>query len=355
MATILPTPSIRAITPFDPSNDCIIEFIYYGDPINIWHRVCIKEKNVDPNNTVYYYESEQSGAEYHTIPAGSLESGKDYSIKIMVYDSLNPENIYSLYSEEIPFWCFTTPTFELTNVQDLKYKSTSITLNINYVQEEGEPLNNYQFIKYDASGTQLDISPIMRSNDGNSYTFYGLDNYTTYKFKAIGETTHGMPIETDEITITVSVNTIPMNVSVETINDYVGGAVNLTFNIKDIKYILTGNDYSFSDGMVTLKDTSLIYNEGFGLSGDFSLFLEVSKVVMGTFLSLGDGLIQLSIINVCGIYYVTLTIKESDFSKYVKLENAKLTDDGQLIIDTTQNYATLIIRRNGGYYDLELK
>lgn len=359
MATILPTPSVRAIAPFDPTNDYTIEFIYSGDPINIWHHVFVNEiTDSDPNNHVaYYYNPEpQPGAEYHTIPAGSLEPGKKYSIFVMVYDLSDPTNIYSHWSDETPFWCFTTPDFYFTNASDsTHYESTSITLSLAYTQAEDEILSNYQFIKYSASGTQLDISPIMTLNDSLSYTFYGLDNYTTYKFKAIGETRLGMPIETEEITISVSVEAIPMNVSVGVVNDYMGGTVNLTFNIKDIEYTLSGDNYTFSDGMVTLNDTSLTYNNGFVIADDFSLFLEASKVSLGTFLSLENGLIQLSTINVCGIYYGVLSIKGSNFSKYVKLENAKLSDDGQLILDTTQSYVTFVIRRNGGYYDLELK
>ena len=54
-------------------------------------------------------------------------------------------------------------------------------------------------------------------------------------------------------------------------------------------------------------------------------------------------------------YYGMLSIVGSDFRQYVKLENTTVTDDGQLLLDTTNDYVTFIIRRNDGYYGLELK
>ena len=347
MGKILKTPSILPIIPFDPAKDYNIEFIYQDNQA-VSNRAIITNNKTEE---VVYDSIKEAFSLCHTIPAGILEAGEKYLIRIKVFDK---EGNSSNWSEPVLFICLTTPEFKFKNLTNGDiYRQANITLELLYSQENNEQLKNYQIIQYNSSKVKISSSET-NNKENLEYTFYGLDNNNTYYFRAIGETQNGIPLDTGFVGIDVRLEVIPIDAVFQLDNDYWKGVVRLTFNIKDVQYEINGDDYVFSNGMVTLNNTSVIYNDGFSTTDDFSLFCQVNKVALGTFLDIGNEFVKLSALKMCDSYYCELSIKGSDFRQYEKLEGATATEDGQLLLSSDNDYITVVIRRCNGYYGLEI-
>lgn len=360
MARFLQTPAVIPITPFDPSQDYTVSFLYSDNQI-VKNRAIVTNNST---NTVEYDSTVTSMRLQHIIPANSLKSGNQYLIQIQVFDAYG--NMSNL-SQSLLFYCYSTPSFGFTNISDnISYKNASINLILNYSQSENEPIKNFEFFKYSYNKTMLENSPVLYTESNMAYSFYGLENNTYYYFRAIGETLHGIPLDTGYIKVNVSFNTIPANIFFQVENNYKGGYISLKLNIKNIGYELKNDNYELKDGMLILRDNTLTYNDGFTIDDDFSLFVEAKNLPLKTFLTTNNNTFSLSIIDVCGMYYCRLSVKDSSFKQYVALPKAKLvTDDGKLlitdngklieIVDTSTGENSLVVfevKRKNGYYGL---
>lgn len=326
MATILQTPSIEAIPSFDPSYETTINF-YYEDNQPYKNRIVITDNST---SDIVYDRTQDSMRLYVTIPANTLTAGKQYLAQVQVYDI---DGNYSNLSDPILFYCFTTPVLKFTNINDNDvYRNASISLTLSYSQAQNEEIKDYQFALYSEDKILQSSSDVIYSSTLHSYTFYGLKNNTKYYLRAYGETIHGMKIDTDYIGINVQYNVIPANVAFQITNMYKSGSIRIEINILSVGYELENNNYSFKDGMLTLKNNSLTYNEGFEITDNFSLFVEAKKLPVTKFLTTNDNNISLSIINVCDTYYCRMNVKDSDIVMCTSLPKARLcTDDGSYI------------------------
>lgn len=346
MATILQTPSIEAIPSFDPTYDATINF-YYNDNQPYKNRIVITDNST---SDIVYDKTQDSMRLYVTIPANTLTAGKQYLAQVQVYDI---DGNYSNLSDPILFYCFTTPVFKFTDINDNDvYRNASINLSLSYSQEQNEEIKDYQFALYSEDKILQSSSDVIYSSTLSSYTFYGLKNNTKYYLRAYGETIHGMKIDTDYIGINVQYNVIPANVAFQITNMYKNGSIRIETNILSVGYELENNNYSFKDGMLTLKNNSLTYNEGFEIADNFSLFVEAKKLPVTKFLTTNDNNISLSIINICDTYYCRLNIKDSDIIMCTSLPKARLaTDDGSYIITDDGRQIEII---NTSYEDDDL-
>lgn len=344
MSIILQTPSVISFNPFDPSNSHTIEYIYSGNqPVK--NRAVITDNS---SNIIIYDQIQTTMKLQHEIPANTLMAGKQYLIQIQVFDSNdNSSNL----SDAVLFYCFTTPNFLFSNITDNEiYKNASITLNINYSQLENENLKSLQFLEYSYDKTLLTKSDILYSS--NTYSFYGLKNNISYYFRAIGETVHGIPLDTGYIQVNIEYKTLPANIIFNVENHYCEGYIQLTSGIKDIEYEFENDNYTLKDGLLTLTDNSLKYQNSFDIDGDFILFVEAKKIPLQRFLTTNNEVFSLSIVNICDTYYCKLTVKNSNLSMFASLPKARLsTDNGDLII--TDNGRTVEIV-NTSYEDDDL-
>ena len=344
MATILQTPSVIPFKSFDPSSSFTVEFIYSGNqPVK--NRVVITDNST---NTIVYDATQETMKLQHEIAANTLIAGKQYLLQVQVFDS---DNNSSNLSDPVLFYCFTTPIFSFTNITDNEiYKNASITLNIKYSQAENENLRSIQFLEYSYDKTLLTQSSTMYSLA--SYSFYGLSNNTPYYFRAIGETVHGIALDTGYIKVNIEYQTLPANIIFNVENHYCEGYIQLTSGIKDIEYEFENDNYTLKDGLLTLKDNSLRYQSSFDISGDFVLFVEAKKLPLQRFLTTNDDEFSLSIVNICDTYYCKLTVKDSDLSMFVSLPKARLsTDSGDLIVTEDGNTIEIV---NTSYDDDDL-
>lgn len=342
MANILPTPSIIAIKPFDATLDKNIEFIYTGSQA-VSNKLVIVDNESDSTTPVY--EKEIIGSKLaHTIPKNTLVNGKQYIAQVQVS---NVNNDKSELSDPVLFYCYSTPEFSIGDIED-PYMSANIEVKVAYYQAEGEALKSYQYILYDRNKIAVSSSNMLYSM-GVSHTFFGLVNGESYFVRCIGETTHGITLDTGYKSLTIVYNTIPANILFQLENHRCQGYISIDTNIITIGYELENDNYKLENGAVTLWDNSLTYNDGFSVDGDFVLYVDAKKLPVKTFLKAKDGDFTLSIMNICGQYYCEF--KHDSYVIYKPLPKAQVTTiDGNILVDNNGNKIEII---NASYEDDE--
>lgn len=349
MARILQTPSIAAIDSFDPSYDRDIDF-YYEDNQPYKHRIVIINNQTNQTNQTVYDKTIESMRKYITIPAKTLTGGVQYLIQIQVFDvDGNKSNL----SDPVLFYCFSIPILNFSNVTNEQiYRNASIELSLTYSQAQNEQIKDYQFILYSQDKILLTSSKVFYSSTLSSYTFYGLQNNTKYYVRAYGETINGMQMDTGYVAINIQYERIPANIGFYIQNIYDKGYISIETNILSIGYETENDNYEFVDGCLILKNNSLTYNEGFEITGDFSLFIEAKKLPISKFFTVGDGSISLNIVKICNTYYCRLFVKDSSLVMCTALPKARITtNNGEYII--TEDGKTIEII-NTSYDDNEL-
>lgn len=357
----LQTPSLNRITPLPPSCDNTIRFTY-ADNQPARNRAVITD---NATGEIVYDQTQGTRTLTHTIPAGTLTAGNQYLIRLQVFDmDGNSSNL----SDPVLFYCLTPPSFSLRGLTDGSVtQNANLPLSVDYAQAEGETLRDVQFFKYAGDKTLLSKSAVIYSRTP-SYEFHTLENNTTYYFRAVGETDHGIALDTGYIEVGTMFETIPLNIIFTLDNIYREGYIQFTSNIIIVLYELENDNYKIKDGLLTLWDNSLTYSN-FSADEDFILFVEAKRLPLGkTFLTTNDHNISLSIIEVCGTYYCRLTVKESDYSLYAPFPNPAIstgngdlvtTEDGKYLEFTSGTYNdnelfVFELKRKDGYYSLKI-
>ena len=117
-------PVLYLLDAFDGNNQQQIRFRWSG--AQSFGNICIIRDNV--SNNIVYQATQATMQLIHTIPANTLTNGKLYNVRIA---SIDVNGTVSDYSNPILFYCYTTPTFELTNItgnQVIKNSSYHILL-----------------------------------------------------------------------------------------------------------------------------------------------------------------------------------------------------------------------------------
>lgn len=348
---ILNTPSIYSISAFDPTNDYTFQFYYTGNQIYSNRAVITNNETQE----IVYDEIQDSLKTSHTLPANTLDVGNSYTIQIQVFD--NDGNSSNLSMATL-FYCFTLPSFYFGNLSNGDtISSANYELELIYGQSETETLNEYQYYVYDGMKEEIYSSKLYYTSENLTHTIYGLQNESTYFVRAIGNTVHGMYVDTGFIEIHVFHMTIKPNITFVATNDKKTGCITLQSNIFTISYDIENEDYSFEDGLVNLENNVLTYKVG--TSGDFSLVLNTKKIPIGTFFNCNDGLISVSIVCISNTYYCNLKIKTMSESydifkelTNVIIENNYITLDSSIYSDET--LFSFEIHRNNNIYDLQV-
>lgn len=147
----------------------------------------------------------------------NLQNGHKYIANVYVCTT---DGEWSLPSNDVIFYCYSTPTFEFKNFTTYLGEDTeiavvnnsSVNLNVYYYQDNSEPLSIYKFELYNYSGTLLDASEIKYSSlaeDTLRYTFGGISETEKnkygeiipnreYKIVCSGETQHGIQVKVEQ-------------------------------------------------------------------------------------------------------------------------------------------------------------
>ena len=333
----LNTPLIYAINAFDPSYSHTFEFSYSGNQA-VANRAVI----VDNETQTEVYNVKQEGLKLnHILAADTLEVGHSYLIQIQVYDA---NDNYSNLSDAVLFYCFTTPQFYFSNVNDGDtISAANFDLALTYAQSETETLNEYKYYVYDMTNELIYTSESFYTETDMTHTIYGLKNNYIYYVRAIGKTTHGMTVDTGMIQITVSYYNISSSVAFEAVNDSQTGCIILKTNITSVGYDLLNDNYTIENGMVDLTGNTLTYKAG--TSGDFPLIIKAKHLPIGKFCWSTDGSITVSIECICDLYYAHLSVRDNDikYDVFRQIIGGYLVNStGNTITDSEHNYLMIV-------------
>lgn len=143
----------------------------------------------------------------------NLQNGHKYIANVYVCTA---DGEWSLASNDVIFYCYSTPIFKFTNFTTFidgsdeiaVVNNSSVNLVVKYYQDNEEPLSNYKFELYDYNGKLLDTSVTKYSSlydDTLRHTLGGIpetaeDKYgniqinRAYKVVCKGETQHGIVV-----------------------------------------------------------------------------------------------------------------------------------------------------------------
>ncbi len=264
--------TIHTITPFDSSVGTNINFTWSGNQI---YKVRCIIKNNATGVTAYDSTIDTMKQVYILPPTPTLINGTKYVAYITVFDVDNNES--SMQNIGTPFYCFTTPTFNLSISNGDIIRASSYSVGLNYHQTENELLNWFNITLYSYQKTSLDSSGAKYDTSDLSYIVTNLQNATQYYIRATGETINGMNLDTGYILFTVSYTTAQIFSKLELNNIPETGAIEIKSNIISAEGV-SEKEVTYIDGeYADLRDNSVTFDEGYEIDGDFTKIFKFSK------------------------------------------------------------------------------
>lgn len=261
-------PIINKITPFDASIGGLIT-MYYNGELPYKNRIVIY--NADTLESVYDRTITNYNLE-HAIPANTLKNGIKYAVQGQVFDS---QGNASELSDKGYFWTFTTPLFYFSNIHnDDVINKASFFVNLNYTQNEYEKISEYRFYLYDdAKNILLESETYYNSNNFN-YAFKALNDDRIYYVRARGITVNGFELDTGYIKVFVNYeNPKEYKYIFAKCND--NNSI-VTYQTNFVVINASGNEqYEYEDSFIDLIEKTLVYDEGFIVSGDFTMTIRM--------------------------------------------------------------------------------
>lgn len=266
-------PIVNKIDTFDPSLGYTFSFTYSGNQSRS-NRLIITDNDTNTivyDNTVVTMRLEQS------LPIPNvLKTNKQYSAQFQSIDSAGEA---SPLSDKLYFYCLKTPTFKFTNLVE-KIENSSYEFIVEYQQDEGELLKDYEFILWSNGGAaEIDTSGVLFAPIGSdtlSYKFSAFDNNQIYYIQAVGTTVHGMTVDTGEVQISVSYLKPNQYSTFYAENDEANGIIRYFTNNVVIPYNGT-ETFEFDNGKIILLSKKIYYDSGFNITGDFCIKIKGSN------------------------------------------------------------------------------
>lgn len=331
-------PIIYNIPSFDAHIGTTIKFTWLGNqPVS--NTLIIRD---NMTNEIVYNKTQWTMKLEHIIePNTELFNGDLYNASIIVTDK---DGFDSDQSNKIPFFCFTTPTFDINIEPYQVIQSQTYGVEILYSQPEGELLQWYRIKVYDSNDVIVYDSNIRYYLETVKIT--NLQDNNEYSIIAIGETLTGMPLSTDRIDFTVDFIKPEVYFMCEVENMYNTGGVYIKSNIisvegssdSDVDYV----DYTVAD----LTNNVVHFHKGFSISGDFSLML------YGYQFNVGDCILQLvGKDEIISVYY------RCDYYGTYYFELNAIYKNNKYMITTVNDYnsemVALWITRENGLFRME--
>lgn len=264
--------TIHTIAPFDSSVGTNINFTWSGN--QIYKVRCIIKNNT--TGITVYDNSIDTMKQVYPLPSDSgLINGIKYIAYITVFDVNNNES--TIQNIGTPFYCFTTPTFNLSVSNGDIIRASSYSIGLTYSQVESELLNWFNIALYSYQRTLVDSSGQIYDTTDLSYIVSNLQNATQYYIRATGETINGMSLDTGYILVTVSYTTAQIFSKLELNNISETGAIEIKTHIISAEGV-PEKEVIYIDGeQADLQDNSVMFDEGYEIEGDFTKVFKFSR------------------------------------------------------------------------------
>ncbi len=267
----LTQPILNPIAAFDATQAQAITFVVIGGAQVIGNRLVISDNQTGAE---VYNQLQSTMKLEHLVPANTLANGGYYNAVVYTIDSGNNE---SEASTAIPFYCYSQPSLTIDNIpatetiENGTYKFTG-----NYLQQENELLNSYQYTLYDSNRDILSQSSLIYYNADPtlSYTFVGMSNDTSYYIELSGETINGTKITSGLRYFTVRYIQPASFAICDLVNNCENGYIQISSNIVAIDGKSNPDPPIYIDDKeVDLRDPDswVEWNSGFRIQDDFTM------------------------------------------------------------------------------------
>ena len=258
-------PQVNRMQPVDALKDFEITMSYIGN-MPYSNRVIIY--NADTLSVVY--DKKQSTTLLsHTVPANTLVNGKKYAVQCQVFDS---NGVASSLSDKSYFWCFATPSFYFSNINDGDtIANASVYATLIYDQPDWEDISEFKFYLYDEVKTQLIESEAVYITDNMNYAYRGLEDDKFYYIRAKGVTVNGIQLDTGYVKIFINYENPEEYKLIQAKCNEQNSVVTYQTNFVVINPSDTTTQYEYENGWINLIDKTLVYDKDFIVSGDFTM------------------------------------------------------------------------------------
>ena len=333
----LTTPVIDApIAPFPSDEEFVLKFSVSGGDQVVKNRVLIERVS---DNEEKYNEEEETFKFKHTIPANTLENGEQYRVKVRTYNSEDDE---SEWSDSVLFYCFSEPTIEIVNIEDEKVNSSSYEFEAEYTQSEEEEPESYRFYLYDnnevmirASTEQYDFEE--ESNVFKcSHTFSSLQDNVKYYVEVQMFTENGMQASSGLYGFYADYVSPIFHTAIQLENIPDQASVKVNMNILDIEGELYEGSKSYEEGSwINLHDGTVVFDEGFDISKNFSMRFWCKDIVDEDLIELVDIYGKKILIQYKNNGFYVFKIVD-DYSHYMVYEEIELESDDVVCVRVQQ-------------------
>lgn len=312
------TPTTLNVNAFDSSSSNIFRFTVNGGNQVVKNTIRIKDNETDEiiyTNTVETYQFQQE------VPPNTLTNGKQYNVSFKTYSTTNEE---SEYSNETPFWCYTTPTIELNINNNDIIRNSQFTFIAKYNQQEGELLDYGIFSIYNASrvliSTSNNLTNISTPPLELSYMYQGFEDNSVYyiSFRAIS--INGTITQTDLIPFNIKYYAPSLFSTLELTphcNDgYIGIKSNIISIIGEPNHIPYYGEENTAIELINCNfvingygNKNVVWRKGFTVPTDFVMKCWFTPCEDTTFMILGDNDIKIDFVRALDYDYVNIITK----------------------------------------------
>ena len=359
----LTTPILYTQVAFDASNAQTFKFNVIGGDQVTGSTIVIKD---NATLSQVYTTTVTSYAYSITVPAGSLTNGKYYQAYITTHNAAGET---SEPSNTIQFYCYTTPSFEFSNLPSTHIlNNASYIFSVTYNQEQKEPLNAYRFDLYDNTGILLSTSSTKYTSTTSvpitvSWAFSGFEDKTIYKIQCTGTTSEGTIVDTGLITITIQYSGVRSYSNLYLTNNCNDGNITIESNVLAIDGEANpANPTYIDDKEIDLRaDGSYVkWQQGYQLPNDYTMRIWGRAFNANTEVS-GDPNNLLELMNADGdIVYVSYWEDATNAWYEMKVKDigstwAYVIKSTTIPKPTDNDYIFMWLRCDGGLYDLKIE
>lgn len=352
---MLTTPILYSQAAFDATQAHTFTFNVVGGEQVTQNKLVITNQST---NEIVYQAVQTTYKFEHILPANTLTNGVYYSAYVITYNS-NGEN--SSASNSIQFYCYSQPSFVFSNLPiNNTVTNSSYSFQATYDQDEGEVLNSYSFILYDAQRIQIATSGVQYITATTvptniSYQFTGFADKTNYYIRATGQTAQGTQVDTGLISISVIYTAPSLFSIIELSNNCSGGYVLVKSNLVEIgsKSNPTPPIYTDNNTAVDARASGryVQWDSGFELNGDFTASLwgrafNKNSDIITMIDDLGNNIVIRYRTNSNGSVYADTTVTNGDVIYYIYSDSISVPADS--------NKAQFWLRRIGYQYTIKL-
>ena len=269
----LTTPILYNVPAFDATKEQVFTFASVSGSQVVANTLTIKN---NATLATVYSQTQTTYRFEHTLPANTLTNGPYYQATLATKDAQGNE---SSPSNPIQFYCYTQPTFAISNMPTGNVvANSSFTFNVTYNQIQGEILNAYVFNLYSASGVLIGTSGTLYNTSETlpltvSHTFSGFEDRANYFVQATGATVNGTQLDTGKIAFTTKYVTPTTYSSLYLSNNCNGGYITIESNIITIKGKANPDPPTYIDNKeidVRQSGSYVEWDEGYEVNGDWT-------------------------------------------------------------------------------------